>query len=103
MEDYLILRAGPRFRIGSGISVELEAAMWRAFHDFLARSNLLSPTAPAFPSGSLDDFQIRSGHVTEKGIKVLRCGLDKWMRRIDNGKDPSDVSVLETCLLKVEK
>jgi len=77
--------------------------MWRAFYDFLARSNLLSPTAPAFPSGSLDDFQIRSGDLTEKGFKVLQCGLDKWMGGIDRGKDPSDVSVLEKCLLKVEK
>jgi hypothetical protein len=42
-----------------------------------------------------DDFAIRSSDVNETGMALLRAAYDKWLRKIDKGMDPCDVTLLE--------
>ena len=100
MENYLILRAGPNFRLGSGTSVEDEMAMFSALCGFFKKNELCAYVLD-LPTGSWDGFELRANDFTEKGLAVVKCGLHKWITALDKGKSPNDVSILEKCLAKI--
>jgi hypothetical protein len=99
MSDFLILRAGAVFRNGSGISEDWEKELWLSLWEFLSKNQLLLDDRE-LPI-DLEGFELRSSQLTNRGIEVMRCGLDKWMRRIGTGKPVSDVSIPKKCLDKV--
>lgn len=48
-----------------------------------------------------DDFQISSADVTERGLRFLKGGYQKWIKSIDRGRDPADDSLLKRELEKL--
>ena len=48
-----------------------------------------------------DDFEIKRSDVTDEGFEFLRATYDRWLRRIDRGGSPSDVSTLDRALRKL--
>jgi hypothetical protein len=102
MQDFLLLRAGEKFRRGSGISIEREFSMWTALLCFLQDNKLKLTTTVLTDQSELEGLELRSVDLTEAGVDVMRCGLDKWLKGLDRGKDPSDVAVFTKCLAKVQ-
>jgi len=102
MDNFLILRAGPNFRLGSGISVEEEVLIFDSLCGFLKGHGLLAPGIN-LPSGHWDGFELRANHLTAEGLSVVKCGLDRWLTAQDKGRPASDVTILEKCLIKVRK
>ncbi len=102
MRDFLLLKGGPTFRLGSGLSEATEREMWDALFALLRANDLLAGGV-ALPSSSAasEGFSLRTTHLNERGFAVMQCGLDKWLRAIDRGRPPSDTSVLQKCLAKV--
>lgn len=94
--NFLIIRAGTEFRLGSGISIKDEAIMFSSLHRFLSVNGLLHPEFEAPADWS--DYELRASHLTDEGVAVIRCGLVKWLRAIDRGTTPTKVSALEKCL-----
>lgn len=99
--DPLIFRTGPVFRSGSGYTLEQEAALGTSLCRFLNESGLVHIPLSLRDVGQWDDFELRLSHLTEQGFLVMRCGLDKWLKGLDRGKDVSDTSVMKKCLAKV--
>jgi hypothetical protein len=50
-----------------------------------------------------DDFSLSSSDLTDEGLALMRAGYDKWLGKVDNGMDPSDVSLLEKALNRIRK
>lgn len=100
-KNYLIMRAGANFRLGSGITVEHEAGMMDALLRFLQDNALLVREIKA-PAGSWEDFELRIADFTSLGQEVIQTGFDRWLRGIDRGKPVNDVSILEK-YLKIAK
>ena len=48
-----------------------------------------------------DDFVIRSDDLTDDGVALMKAAYDKWLRKVDNGMEPSDVSALERALKEI--
>lgn len=99
MSDFLILRAGSKFRLGSGIAEEREFEIWSNLLSFLRQNSLLAVSFE-IDAESMEGRELRSSHLTEKGVLVIRDGLDKWMRWLDKGKPAADVSILQKSLTK---
>ena len=102
MDNFLILRAGPHFRLGAGIGMKQEADMFSSLCGFLQAHDLLA-TSIELPLGGWDGFELRAFDVSSNGLAVMKCGLDRWMRALDKGKPVGDVAILEKCLDKVRK
>jgi hypothetical protein len=103
MQNYLIIRAGQNFRLGSGVSVEDEAAMFSALCDLLTRNGLTrTPLSPPH-GGDWEGFELREMDLTEDGLAVIDCGLDRWLKALDRGKLPSDISIFDKCFAKLTK
>lgn len=55
------------------------------------------------PGQELDkDFQISSADLTERGLRFMRGGYQKWARSIDRGNDPADPAPLQRELTKLD-
>ena len=61
----------------------------------LCTRDLLSPDQTI-----ADNFAIHSGDLTETGLAVMKSAYDRWLRKIDKGMSPKDVSLLEKSLAK---
>ncbi len=48
-----------------------------------------------------DDFALSSDDLTADGLAVMRAGYDKWLQKVDDGMDPSDVSILQGALTRI--
>lgn len=103
MENPLIFRTGAAFRKGSGLTLEQENAMALALCRFLNANRLVRQPLLEHEPGQWDQFELRLHAFTDTGFAVMRCGLDKWMRGIDRGKQPEDMKPLEDCLKKLGK
>lgn len=72
-----------------------------AFADFLQRNGLVTHRLASGISDMNDDFEIKRSDVTDEGFELIRSAYDKWVRRIDRGTPPSNVSTLENALRKL--
>ena len=95
---FLVIRAGENFRRSSGISVEDEVRLFSTLHQFLSANGLLC--AEFDVPADWSSYELRSSHLTEEGVAVIRCGLDKWLRAVDRGTSPEKASALKNCLIK---
>lgn len=50
-----------------------------------------------------DEFQLHSDDMTEEGMLLLGVAYEKWLTKVDNGMDPSDVRILEKALVKIRQ
>ncbi|WP_162868434.1 hypothetical protein [Pseudomonas viridiflava] len=68
---------------------------------FLESENLIS-IGPFTDSGELkSDFELRESQFTEEGLEFFKRAVPKWWNKIDRGLDRSDVTYLESELLKI--
>lgn len=72
-----------------------------AIVDFLQRNRLTVIELLASRSEISDDFSIRSSDLTEEGLELMRAVYDRWLRSVDRGADPSDVSAFEKTLSRL--
>jgi hypothetical protein len=45
-----------------------------------------------------DAFAIESRDLTDRGLELMRQAYDKWVRKVDRGMDPEDLSLFEKTL-----
>jgi hypothetical protein len=50
-----------------------------------------------------DDFAIHTSDLTGEGFQVIKKGYDKWLKKVDRGKDPQDLGVLFKALHEVRE
>lgn len=68
---------------------------------FLESENLIS-ISPFTDSGELkSDFELRESQFAEEGLELFKRAVPKWWNKIDRGLDRSDVTYLESELLKI--
>jgi len=71
-------------------------------HEFLRTNGLLRHTlATSRETVDNEDFAIRSDHLTDEGLAVMRAGYDRWCKALDRGTSPSKTTILEKALEKV--
>jgi len=99
--DFLILRAGKNFRAGSAVSAELERELWLSLSSFLNAQKCVKSPIVVPDLEDMEGFELRSKSLSEKGLQLVKAGLDKWLKGIDRGKPPSDISILEKALAKI--
>ena len=76
---------------------------FRAIIKFLQDNRLtVRQIASPDPAAALtDETAIRTVDLTEDGLRLVKRCYDKWLRRIDNGMSPDDMSILERELQKL--
>jgi hypothetical protein len=85
---------------GKGVTYDVPAR-FRALVQFLTSSGLVRPGVK-LPAGDMPpDFELRSDHLTDEGIALIKAAYDKWVSAIDRGKPPTDVSILERALSRM--
>jgi len=47
-----------------------------------------------------EESEMHSDQLTPVGMEVIRSSMDRWMKKIDRGADPSDTSTLERAYQK---
>ncbi len=101
MNDYLIFRGGADYREWGGVTKEKEIEIWRSLIEFLDTNQLMLKRVEIANLHDMEGVELRSGSLNELGNAVIKCGFDKWLRGIDKGKSPSNLSALEKCLEKL--
>lgn len=48
-----------------------------------------------------DEFSLTSDDLTAEGLAVMKAGYSRWLREVDKGMDPADVSILEAALARI--
>ena len=48
-----------------------------------------------------DDFSLESDDLTDQGLAVMKLAYDKWLKKVDRGMDPSNVTLLRNALLQI--
>ena len=69
-----------------------------AVASFLQSHGLTNRTLVGRLEDVTDDFAIESRDLTERGMALLRQAYDKWLRKVDRGMAPEDLSLLEKAL-----
>jgi len=49
-----------------------------------------------------DEFSIDTADLTEDGLSLMEKEYDKWLRKVDNGMDPMDVTIFQKSLKKIK-
>jgi hypothetical protein len=50
-----------------------------------------------------EDFAIRSDDLTDTGLTFMKAAYNKWLKDLDAGAEPTDVSLLEKHLRKIKE
>lgn len=53
--------------------------------------------------GITDELAFKSSDLTPDGLSLMKACYDKWLRRIDRGMPPDDVTILEKGLQKIRQ
>jgi hypothetical protein len=85
---------------GKGVTYDVPSR-FRALFDFLKTNSLVRPGVRLPAQDIPPDFELRTDHLTEEGIALIKTAYDRWMTAIDRGSDPTDVSILERALKKM--
>jgi len=48
-----------------------------------------------------DNFAISSADLTDEGLALMRAAYDKWLQKVDQGMDITDLSLFEGALKKM--
>jgi hypothetical protein len=48
-----------------------------------------------------DTFQITSDDLTERGLRFIKSGYQKWIKSVDRGSDPNDPAFLQRAISKL--
>jgi hypothetical protein len=86
-------------------NTETREHIWRRFFTitlFLQDNGLVVRRLLNSEDEITEDFQIHSSDLTEVGMAFMRAAYDKWLKRLDKGADPTDLSLLEKYFRKVD-
>lgn len=72
-----------------------------AISKFLQDQGLAVRVLVKDPMDIQDDFSISSSDLTKEGLAVMKAAYDKWLRKIDEGMDVNDLSLIEKVLKKI--
>lgn len=98
MNDFVIDKIS--WYLNKGISHDVQLK-FRALLGFLKENNLLCDNYD-YPGEELpEQFELRSSHLTEEGLLLIKKSYHKWLKSIDKGKSESDVSFLAKELKKL--
>ncbi len=100
--DWLVVRAGAKFRLGSGIDELTEHEIFSALCWFINENGLSHEPLTLRASSGWEGFEIRSSHLTGLGQKVMKEGLNRWMSAIDRGTLPSRSKILQKAFEKCQ-
>lgn len=71
------------------------------FANFLQSNGLTTRLLFRDSAEVTDKFAIRKSDLTEEGFRLVKMAYDKWVRKLDKGGDPDDLSILERALKKL--
>lgn len=66
---------------------------------FLRQNNLLRHDLAISKEGIGDDYKISSDDLNDLGMCVIKCGYDKWLKKLNKGGPVDDVAILSRCLI----
>ena len=71
--------------------------------NYLQDNDLVTHTMLNVRDDITDEFAIRSDDLTDEGLALMREAYDKWLRKVDQGMTPTDLSLMERALERVRK
>lgn len=86
---------------GNTESVDHIHRRFRAVAVFLQENGLTTRTLLGPHGAVTDEFEIHTSDLTPEGLALAKACYDTWLRRIDKGKSPEDVSLLRRTLEKL--
>jgi hypothetical protein len=69
--------------------------------NFLQQNGLVRTPLLHSLDAVIDTFAIRKSDLTDEGFALMKKAYDKWVKALDRGSEPQDVSILEKMLLKM--
>jgi hypothetical protein len=87
-------------------NTETTEQIHRRFHtlaSFLQDNGLTVRTLLAPNDVITDESAIRSSDLTDEGLFLLKKCYDRWLKKIDKGMPPDDVTLLQRELLKLRQ
>src|SRR4051812_48461290 len=96
VKSYTIDKVGWHTRTpGNTESVEKTYARFRAIIDFLQDNSLTTRTILRKDDPIDDETSIHIDSLTEKGRHIMEKCYQRWLRKVDRGLSPQDVSMFE--------
>jgi len=87
--------------IGNECAVPRIHNYFRSIISFLQKNGLVNDTILSETDEISDDVAIISDNLTEDGLELMKKSYDKWLKRVDKGMSPTDVTILEKELAKI--
>jgi hypothetical protein len=70
---------------------------------YLQDNQLTTRTLLSDPSDVTDEFALRSEDLTEEGLALMKAAYDKWLRKVDQTMDSSDLTIMERALKRLRE
>jgi len=102
MKDYVIDKLSWHLQANSDRDYQNQArARFSAIASFLQHHGLTK--RELLPSGAVvtDDFALRTDDLTNEGRQLMDEVYDRWLKSLNRGKSPDDLSMLEKQLSKL--
>ena len=99
--DWLLIRGGRNFRLGSGFSEEKEDELFQMLCKFINSNGLGHMKMPEQAEQDWEGFEIRKSHLTDLGQAVMKDSFRRWLSAIDRGTKPSKSKILSVALEKL--
>lgn len=100
--DWLLVKAGATFRLGSGVSVEKEHLLFSTLCMFINEHRLSHQPIELRELSAWEGFELRQSHLTEMGNRVMKEGLTRWLMALDRGTAPEKSKILQKALAKCQ-
>lgn len=55
------------------------------------------------PSDVNEEFALKSEDLTEEGVSLMKAAYDKWLRKVDQTMDSSDLKIMERALKRLRE
>ena len=95
-EDFVISKLGWHTqRLGNEGRERFFREYFFALTNFLQEKGLLIRKIVTEIEALADDDEIRRSDLTEEGWALMQKGYPKWGKKVDQGMDPSDTTILE--------
>jgi len=102
MKDYIIDQIGWHTKVvGNTESVDRIHKRFKNISVFLESEGLTTRKLIELDTPLKDDFCIKVSDLTDEGFLLMQKSYDKWLRFLDKGKSPDNLSILEKTLTKI--
>lgn len=88
-----------------GNTETLDQIVRRFYHvvKYLQDNQLTNRTLLSDLSDVDDEFALRSEDLTEEGLSLMKAAYDKWLRKVDQTMDSSDLRIMERALKRIRE